>query len=238
MLTLSELAANDTFVSVVSSEPSRLEVVGGSVTVPMGMSSAVVRVNTVAGNQRPVPVILTARLNGASRSAGVRLEAAVNETNLPTEADFCNVQFPQNINANTGEPVTIFGRLFEAGVTEPVGGPANTYAEVVCGMQGFDPRNLSGWYFIPATYNTQVANDDEFQAAFMAPSPGPYRTTCRFSFDNGASYTDCDDNGAGSNAGLTFVPNDLGTMAVAGAGSVGLISNGVDYDQVGRDSAE
>ena len=186
---------------------------GGSVTVPMGMSSAVVRVNTVAANQSSVPVILTARLNGASRGAGVRLEAA-------------------------GERVTIFGRLFQAGVTEPVGGPANTYAEVVCGMQGFDPRNSSGRYFIPATYNTQVANDDEFQAAFMAPSPGQYRTTYRLSFDNGASYTDCDDNGAGSNAGLTFVPNDLGTMAVAGAGSVGLIFNEVDYGQVGTDSAK
>ncbi len=240
-VTLSEPAAASTFIPIVSSEPTRLSVVGGGVTVTMGNTSAVVVVNAVAGGQSSVPVILTAQLNATRRSAGVRVEAALNETGLAAEADFCNVQFPTSFTVAEGaQTPQIFGRLFEAGVTEPMGPPVGWYAELGYGpASGSDPRQLIDWFFFPATYNTQVGNDDEFQGAFAAPAGnGAYAYTYRFSSDNGATYTYCDLNGAGSGLGLEFEVANLGSMTVGVAAPTHLVINEVDYDQIGADTAE
>lgn len=70
-----------------------------------------------------------------------------------------------------------------------------------------------------AVFNTQVGNDDEYQASFTAPAPGSYRYAFRFSLDNGMSWTVCDNNqapdfGAGSNAGLSFEVESMAPLTV------------------------
>lgn len=239
-VSLSEVAVSDTFIPITSSDPARLTVVGGGTTVPAGLAFEFVTVTAASNSQSAVPVILTTARLGVSRSAGVRVEAVLNETDLALEADFCNIQFPASFSVVVGAVTpTIFGRLFEAGVTEPPGAPANVYAELGYAVQGSDPRTLSGWTFVAAAYNTQVGNDDEFQGAFLAPmQPGIYTYTYRFSLDNGASYTYCDVNGAGANPGLTFEVANLGAMTVTGANTGGLTINEIDYDQVGSDTGE
>src|SRR5687768_3034223 len=86
-LTLSEPAVVDTFVPVESADPARLTVVGGGTTVLTGQSTATVQVSGVVGGASPVTV--TAALGNAV-SAGVRVEAALNEVGSASgEADFC-----------------------------------------------------------------------------------------------------------------------------------------------------
>ena len=142
-------------------------------------------------------------------------EPALNETDLPAEADYCNIQFPPSFTVATGEPTpVIYGRLFEAGATETAGAPSGWIAQVGYGPSGSDPRTDAGWGFTPAVYNLQVGNDDEFQASLVAPGPGTYSYAYRFSQDGGGRWTYCDTDGAGANGGLTFESFNLGTMTV------------------------
>jgi hypothetical protein len=142
-------------------------------------------------------------------------EPALNETDLPAEADYCNIQFPSSLTVATGEPTQlIYGQLYEAGATEAFGAPAGWIAQVGYGPSASDPRTDPGWLFTPTVYNVQVGNNDEFQASFLAPAPGTYSYAYRFSVDGGGRWTYCDTDGAGSNGGLTFETFNLGTMTV------------------------
>lgn len=138
----------------------------------------------------------------------------LNETNTPNEVDYCNIQAPASFAVQTGQPTqVIYGRAYELGVTEAAGPNPAISSQVGWGPAGSDPRLGMGWYFVPASYNVQVGNDDEYQASFIAPPPGNYAYAVRFNL-NGAGFTYCDLDGAGSNAGLDFSPAQLGAMTV------------------------
>jgi hypothetical protein len=229
MLTLSAPAVSDTFVPVVSAEPARLGVTGGGVTVLAGQSSAAVPVSGLIGGA--APVTLTATL-GNRVAAGVRVEAALNDAGAGAgEAEFCNIQFPLVFDISAGQlGPSIFGQLFQAGITEPAGAPAGWIAALGYGPLGTDPRLLAGWQFFDAGYNTQVFDNDEFMASFTAPwAAGVYAYAFRFSQDAGVSWTYCDGDGAGADPGLLFDVTWLGQMTVEHS----LTINEIDYDNVG-----
>lgn len=140
------------------------------------------------------------------------------ETNVtpnPNEADYCNLQFPTSVTVGSGQSTgTIYGRIFELGVTEASGSSPGVQAQLGYGPLGSDPRTSGGWTWTAATYNVQVGNNDEYMGSFVAPSVGAYSYTYRFSLDGGAHYTTCDIDGAGSNVGLTFSASNLGTLNV------------------------
>lgn len=145
-----------------------------------------------------------------------------NETDAVLEADFCNLQFPASftVTRNTQTPL-LFGRIYEAGVTEPGGAPGGILAEVGYGPYSSgnptDPRTSATWRFFPANFNQQVGNDDEFMSTLLAPnvtSSTNFAYTFRFSQDNGLRWTYCDLDGAGSNASLLFDTSQLGVMTV------------------------
>ena len=139
-----------------------------------------------------------------------------NESGAPHEADYCVLQFPPTLTVAASQPTPlVYGQIFEAGVTEAGGAAAGLLAQVGYGPSTLNPSSQSGWQYFAAVFNTQIGNNDEYQASFTAPAaPGTYRYTYRFSFDNGAHWTYCDLNGAGSNAGLGFEVTQLGTLTV------------------------
>jgi hypothetical protein len=142
---------------------------------------------------------------------------ANNETDTPQEADYAVLQFPAALSVTSGQMTPlIYGRVFEAGVVDTAapGPQPEVGAQVGYGPAGSDPRSAGGWTWVDAFYSTQAGNNDEYAAQFVAPAAGTYAYTIRFSFDGGASYTYADLDGAGSNAGLTFSPAQLGTMSV------------------------
>ena len=137
-----------------------------------------------------------------------------NESGLTVEMDYCNVQFPTEIMVMTGQMTPIiYGRVYEVGFTEAMGANAGITAEVGFGPVNVNPETQSGYQFFPATFNVQSGNDDEYMATFTAPAAGSYRYVYRFTRD-GISYTYCDKNGAGSNAGLSFAIQDLPVLTV------------------------
>ena len=140
----------------------------------------------------------------------------LNETNLAGEADGCTLQFPSTITMGAGETSPeIFGRIFEAGVTDPAGPSSQVDAQVGYGPSGSDPTTQpQGWVFYPASYNAQIGDQDEYANTLTVLSDGLYSYTYRFSLDGGFGWTYCDLDGAGSGSGLTFDASQLGGMTV------------------------
>jgi hypothetical protein len=106
--------------------------------------------------------------------------------------------------------VTVYGRIYEAGVTvqSQPNPPPGVTAQVGYGSASVNPEYEAGWTWIDASYNASCSgcgvDDDEFQATFALPAAGTYR----FSLDGGSSWTYCDNNqasdfGAGSNGANT-----------------------------------
>jgi len=153
--------------------------------------------------------------NTATAALACACVFTANESGLPAEVDYCNVQFPQSISVKAAQmtPV-VYGRIYELGTTEAMGANASVKAELGFGPENINPSTQSGWQFFPATFNVQAGNDDEYQASLLAPSTsGTYRYAYRFSLD-GTSWTYCDVNGAGANGGLSFEVTQLTVMAV------------------------
>jgi hypothetical protein len=143
---------------------------------------------------------------------------ALDESDLPAEADYCNVQSPLSLSLTTGAASgAVYGQLYELGTTEAAGAPAGVRAQLGYGPPTLNPEYEAGWSWTNATWNIQVGNNDEYQASFTAPAPGTYRYAYRFSLDSGVSWTVCDrgdDGGAGSLPNLTFELASLPVMTV------------------------
>jgi hypothetical protein len=100
-------------------------------------------------------------------------------------ADFVNLQFPFEATIAQGGTANVFAQIFEAGITEPAGqgagiqawiGVSDTNATTVADFETAD------WTWIPATYNVDNFNNDEYQAAIGAGLvPGTYYYVSRFS---------------------------------------------------------
>lgn len=105
----------------------------------------------------------------------------------PSVVDFCNLQFPATATIAEGGSVTVYAKVFEPGVTNIAGAPAG-----ITGWIGISPvganTNPNTWTtWIPATWNTQIINDDEFQATIGASlAPGTYYYASRFQLGPGA----------------------------------------------------
>ena len=160
-------------------------------------------------------IILSAGALACSTASGGTIAGYINETDLPLEADFVNLQFPFSLSIPAGASTgNIYGRIYEASMTPAAGANASILAQLGIGPAGTDPRIAAGWIWSSSTFNVQVGNDDEYQASTIVNTPGSYSYTFRYSLDNGTTYTLGDIDGAGSNAGLTFSPTQLGSLQV------------------------
>jgi hypothetical protein len=142
-------------------------------------------------------------------------ECWLNEKNLNGEADYVAIVFPLTTTATVGQPTeTIYARIYEAGMTEAAGPNASIQCQIGYGPINANPQSQGGWTWVPAAFNVQVGNDDEYSASLIAPAvPGNYRYAARFSFD-GINWTGADSTGAGSNVGLSFEADLLPTLVV------------------------
>jgi hypothetical protein len=172
----------------------------------------------------PAVVDVTVVLNRSVWATDIVMPAAFtytgvsNEDGGGNEADYCVLQHPRALTVTSGQQTElIYGRIYEAGVTEAPGGNPGIRAEVGFGPASSNPTGDTRWRYVPAVFNVQVGNDDEYMATLTAPAvstPTQYRYTVRFSRDNGLHWTYCDLNGAGANGGLIFEAGELGVMTV------------------------
>ncbi len=187
-------------------------------------STAVFRAQNACADVNDNGQDFTAAAPLARNSATTALTCACtvnNESNAAAEADYCVMQSPLSLSLAAGATSgAVFGRLYEAALT-PLASTANANvrAQFGYGSPGLNPQYQS-WAWTNATFNAGFvdANNDEYQATFVAPAVGSYRYAFRFSIDQGVSWTVCDQNagdfGAGSNAGLSFELADLPVLTV------------------------
>jgi len=100
--------------------------------------------------------------------------------------DYANLQFPATANIITGGSATIYTQGFEPGVTPPAGAGPGITVWIGVNATNTDPATWSGGSWTAATFNTQVGNNDEFQANIGSSLPtGTYYYASRWQLNTG-----------------------------------------------------
>jgi len=138
----------------------------------------------------------------------------MNESGSALEADYCNLQYPLSLTEEFGQTsyFDVYGQIYEAGVTENPGAAALVRAQAGWGLPSHNPQ-YETWNWSSGNFNVQIGNNDEYISQALMPTiAGEYRFLYRFSLDQGVSWTYCDVDGSGSNAGLTFSLDQMGIL--------------------------
>lgn len=130
---------------------------------------------------------------------------------LPATAavTWCNLQWPPSTTGAVGTPTElIFGQVYEAGVTDQPGPGPGLQAELGYGPDGSDPTSAA-WTWIPATYNVDVGNNDEYMATITPTTVGTYDYAYRYALGDGV-WTIGDLNGSQDG----YTPEEAGDLQV------------------------
>ena len=110
--------------------------------------------------------------------------------NVGAALDFVNTQFPENATICEGESVTIFGQVYEAGLTDPNTQAAGIVAEYGVFTSNTDPSTWPPSAWSSGTYNPlSFVNpiNDEYMGTVSGLAVGTYYYAFRFSL-NGCAF--------------------------------------------------
>lgn len=122
--------------------------------------------------------------------------------------DFANIQFPTTSQTITvGDNLTVFAQGYEPGVTEAAGAGTGVEAWIGYNTTNNDPSVGAGWTWIPATFNVQAGNNDEFSAEIgSALAPNTYYYASRFRL-NSCNFTYGGSGGVWNNDSVQLTVN-------------------------------
>jgi hypothetical protein len=107
---------------------------------------------------------------------------------------YANIQYPDfNTSINEGTSIIYYGQVYSAGLTDSAGEATIIDAWLGYSTTNSDPSG-TGWTWVPATYNTDVGNNDEYKATLTALTPATYYLAYRYRIGAG-SYVYGDLNG-------------------------------------------
>ena len=121
---------------------------------------------------------------------GANVETAfggsASETTLAAQlVDYAVVQFPNTTQTILeGGSLTVYIRAYEPGLTTLSGEQANLFGWVGYSSTNDNPSNI-GWTWVPATFNVEAGNDDEYQATLSGLPIGTYYYAARFQIGTG-----------------------------------------------------
>jgi uncharacterized repeat protein (TIGR02543 family) len=111
--------------------------------------------------------------------------ASVTPAASTDEVNYANVQFPGNGTINVGGAFNVYAQTYEPGVTEAVGVGTGIVSWIGYNSSNTDPSTAS-WTWVPATFNAQQGNNDEFVANIGTALPaGTYYYASRFQLNGG-----------------------------------------------------
>jgi endonuclease I len=107
--------------------------------------------------------------------------------------DWCNLQHPEDGTIFEGSSFNVYAQIHEPGVTDSSGQGANVSAWIGYSQTDndpSDPANTADWTWIPASYNTDSGNNDEYVADLGSAinASGTYYYASRFQLHNGDYY--------------------------------------------------
>ncbi len=143
------------------------------------------------------------------------------EGEIPPLVNFCRLQFPWVAQVAPGDALTVYARIYQAGLTDL--GPDNAPTPRLIVEAGYGPDGQApseaGWRWFPGAPNPGYdavgagePNNDEYQATVPAPAAGAYDLAWRVSMDGGRHYVFCDGQPAGSSDG--YQPEWAGALTV------------------------
>jgi hypothetical protein len=164
--------------------------------------------------------------------------------------DFCNLQSPGDATIIEGSNFDVYARTYVAGFTEAAG--SNPDIEAWIGVNTTDATTTAdftspSWTWIPATFNAQFGNDDEYLAEIgSALTTGTHYYASRFRADGGPfAYGGITPSSTGGNFwdGTSFVsgqltvqpapPNTVATFNINGCGDSDTYSGAYDAGVAG-----
>jgi hypothetical protein len=145
--------------------------------------------------------------------------------------DFANIQFPATATITEGATVTVFAQVFEPGITPGGGAGLGITAEIGYSASNTTPDGT--WTWLPATYNTDAGNNDEYQADLgTSLTAGTYYYASRFIKDNRTVYIYGGTGGNWNNDSGILTVNALGTPVATAATVVGVTAFTANWDAV------
>ncbi len=137
-----------------------------------------------------------------------------------TTFDWNNLQFPASANIVADQNVTVYARCYEPGVTEAAGAGAGVESWIGYSTSDTDPSTWTNW--VPAVYNVDAGNNDEYKAdlgVLQGLTPGTYYYASRFRLTAGPyTYGGYNAGGGGTWGGanvsgiLTITPVTIATF--------------------------
>ena len=176
--------------------------------------------------------------NAAGAAVGCAIWSFTSEPQPTDTPDYVNLQFPYNATITQGGSVTVYGQVYEGGLTDVVpnidGQAPGILAWVGTGATGTNPNTWTNWTV--ATWNAgHISNNDEYQANIGATLvPGSYDYATRFTLNGGPYVYGGTNNGFWD--GTTYLSGVLTVTSPpppandACAGAIALIQGGVFAD--------
>ncbi len=189
-------SATDTVVVTYSStaaptgNAAQTITVGGATLANLTATGTAIQWYAAATGGSPL-ASTTALVNGATYYASQTVNNCESQQRLAVTVtldlpamDWVNLQWPATATVNQGSSVDVYTQGWEPGVTDAAG--AGTGIQVWIGVNSTN-TNPSTWQtWIPATFNVQAGNNDEFTAAIGANLPaGTYYYASRWQLNNG-----------------------------------------------------
>jgi gliding motility-associated-like protein len=186
---------------------------GGTYTwAPSGITGTTLTVNPSSTTNYTV----TYNLNGCTPGS------ATSTVTVQNSLDFVNVQSPGSATICQGQTLTIYGQVYEAGLTNPAGQAAGITVEFAYGSSNTDPSSWPSSSWNLATYNPLSLlnpNNDEYMGVIPVLSPGTYYFAFRYTYNGCVSYGGYSSTGGGfwngstNNNGILIVnPNSTPTF--------------------------
>ncbi len=155
----------------------------------------------------PVPGVTTDIL-GVTRNATTPSIGAY-ENPIPPTIGWANLQWPPSDSISLGGSTTVYAQIWIDGITNQPGPGAGIQAWIGINSSNTDPSTWTTW--IPAVYNVDVGNNDEYMAAIGSTlTPGTYYYASRFNVFGGAYvYGGYSTGGGGFWDGINYVSGVL-----------------------------
>lgn len=229
-----------TFASSVTSDVITISADSGATSVATGIGS-VTWLATISGNVRFYTHTAGCGAQNVCRTKTVACGAITTDS-----PDYVNLQFPATINIVQGGSDTVYGQVYEGGLTDVVPNIVGQ-APGITAWVGISPvasnTNPNTWTnWVPATWNSgYVNNNDEYQATIGATlTPGTYYYATRFRLNSGAYvYGGIDSsnngnfwNGTTHNSGVLTVAAPPAPANDLCSGAFALTPGGVFADNV------
>jgi len=139
----------------------------------------------------------------------------------PTDITWCNLQFPATANVQTFNSTDVYAQIYIDGVTNFPGQGEGITCWIGCSNENTNPNTWTNW--IPATYNADADNNDEYKGVIPQMAKGTYYYASRFQRNGGAyvygGYNSGFWDGTTNISGVLTVNGMTGTYYVGNAGT-------------------